>query len=171
MTIGIFAGLILICCLVGWFIGIPRFQDSISDSLSEEVGTQIAAQFPSTQLSAGSEEIDVAMLESALAGNLDGASLDNVTLDVDENGRMELGFTSGEQDLTYTGQVTAENGELKIEDMDVNQGFFGWFLPADKLGNAIEDGVNNYFSAQGLEIESIDTSTPDKIKVELVDKS
>jgi hypothetical protein len=171
MTIGIFAGLILICCLVGWFIGIPRFQDSISDSLSEEVGTQIASQFPSTQLSAGSEEIDVAMLESALAGNLDGASLDNVTLDVDENGRMELGFTSGEQDLTYTGQVTAENGELKIEDMDVNQGFFGWFLPADKLGNAIEDGVNNYFSAQGLEIASIDTSTPDKIKVELVDKN
>lgn len=171
MTVGIFAGLLLICCLVGWFVGVPRFQDSISDSLSEEVGTQIAAQFPATQLSAGPVEIDVAMLETALAGNLDGASLDNVTFNVDENGQMELGFTSGEQDLTYTGQVTAEDGKLKIDDMDVNQGFFGWFLPPDKLGNAIEAGVNNYFSQQGLEIESIDTSTPDKIKVELVDKN
>ena len=171
MVFGVLAGLLLICCIVGWFFGIPRFQDGISDSLSDEVGTQIAAQFPSAQLSAGSEVIDIGLLETALASNLDGASLDNIKLDVDESGLMTLGFTSGEQDLTYTGQVTAEDGLLKIDDMDVNQGFFGWILPPDKLGEAIEDGVNTYFAGQNLEIASIDTSTPDEIQVELVDKN
>lgn len=155
MTLGILAGLTLVCCGALYFFGIPRFQDGIADSLSEELTTQVASQLEDLPVSAGTVTLDVTDLQQELQNNIGGQNVDDVNLSVDESGLVTLSITSAEQEIGYEGQVTAENGELVIENMESNNGVLGFFLPADKLANAVEKGVNDYFAAQGLEIASV----------------
>jgi hypothetical protein len=155
MTLGIFAGLILICCVLGWFIGIPRFQDSIADSLTDELSTQVSTQLGELPVEAGTVTLDVSDLQQELQNNIDSQNVDDVDISIDESGLVKLSFTSNEQDIGYEGTVGAENGKLVINDMDSNNGVLGFFLPADKLADAIEKGVNEYFEARGLQIVSV----------------
>jgi hypothetical protein len=159
MTIGVFAGLILLCCVVGYFFGIPRLQDNIADSLSDELSTQVSIQFADMPASAGTYTLDVTDLQQQLQENIQGQNVDDVELSIDDTGRVKLSITSSEQEIGYEGTVTAENGELVIEDMESNNDVLGFFLPADKLADAVEKGVNEYFQNQGLRIESVTPGT------------
>lgn len=154
MTVGIFAALILVCCGAVWFVGIPRLRDNIADSLSEELSTQVAAQLDGVPASAGTYTLDVADLETQLQTQLNTQNVDDIEISVDSTG-MNFSFTSSEQEIGYTGRPVAEDGRLQLEDMEVNNDVLGFIMPADTLGNAIEEGVNNYFAAQDLAIESI----------------
>ena len=154
MTIGIFAGLILICCGLLWFVGVPRLRDNIADTLSDELSTQVAGQLDGVTATAGTKTIDVAELERTLRDNLNTQNVDDVQISVDQNG-MSFSFRSSDQDIGYSGMPVAENGKLKLENMKVNNDLLGFFMPADKLGEAIEKGINSYFEGQGLEIQSI----------------
>lgn len=155
MTVGILAGLLLICCIVGWFFGVPRLQDNISDTLSDELSTQVAGQLGELPTEAGTFTLDVADLQQALTENIGGQNVDDVTIAVDESGLVQLSITSSDQEIGYEGQITAVDGQLVIEDMEANNGVLGFFLPPDKLADAVEKGVNDYFSARGLQIESV----------------
>ena len=166
MTIGIFAALILVCCGALWFVGVPRLRDNIADSLSEALSTQVAAQLGSIPGSPGTHVLDVAALETQLQTQLNTQSVDDFQISVDGNG-MNLSFTSGEQEIGYSGLPVAANGQLQMVDMEVNNDVLGFIMPADTLGNAIENGVNGYFSAQDLEIESVELGN-DEITFEVV---
>jgi hypothetical protein len=161
IAVGTIAGLLLLCCVVLWFVGIPRLQDQIADSVSEALGTEVAQQLdtqldvPGGELEAGTYTISVADLQRELDSNVDdSSSTSDFVIAVDSTG-IEIGFTSGTQDFGYSGRPVAENGEIRIDDMEVNNSTLGFIMPADKVATMIEDAINGYFSERGLEIESI----------------
>ena len=162
------AGLVLVCCLVGWFVLIPQARDGITEGIREGVSTEIAQQLDSTvgELSPGTHTIDVAQIESELAsvGNL---NPDDFALTAD-NGQVSIQFGQTGQQVGYTGDVTASDGELVITNMESSEGFFDFILSPDRLSDAIETGVNTYFQERGLAIESV-TAENNEIVVEAVE--
>jgi hypothetical protein len=150
-------GLLLLCCIVGWFFGIPRFRDTIADGISDELSTQVALQLDESgvDLDAGTYTLSVAQLQQQVEANLDSSTADDFRISVDPNG-MEVKFTSGGQEVGYSGVPVARDGKLEMEDMTVDNDFLRWVMPADRLGNTIEKGINNYFEAQNLRVESIE---------------
>ena len=156
-AVGAMFGLLLLCCIVGWFFGIPRLRDTLSDELSDELSTQVAIQLDASgiDLAAGTYTLSVADLQQQIDANLDSSTTSDFVISVDPNG-MDVNFTSGTQEFGYSGVPVALDGKLVMDDMSVNNDALGWFMPADRLGETIEDGINNYFAAQNLQIESIE---------------
>jgi len=155
-AIAAMAGLLLICCIVAWFFGLPRLQDNIADEISRELSTEVANQLDTTggTLDPGTHTISVAELQKQVEANMDDSSASDFIISVDGSG-IQVGFTSGTQDFSYSGMPVARDGQLVIEDMEVSEGWLGRIMPADKVADIIEDGINDYFAARGQEIESI----------------
>jgi len=157
-------GLLLLCCVVGWFVGIPRFRDAIEGDLSNSISTEVADQIGVADIGPGRYPISVADMQEQLAGTLSSQNVENFDISVNPDG-MTINFTSNGQTVGYSGVPVAENGQLVLENMEVDNGVLGFFMPAERLGNAIETGVNNYFDAQGLDIASVELGN-DEIVVE-----
>lgn len=170
IAVGSLGGLLLLCCVVGWFVGIPRLRDSIegdlSDSISTEVSEQVSERAGAADIGPGTYPISVADMQRQLASTLSSQSIEDFDISVDSSG-MSISFVSGGQAIGYTGVPTAENGELVMDNMQVDNDALGFFMPADRLGNAIEGGVNTYFDAQGLDIGSLELGN-DELIVEAV---
>ena len=156
IAVGSIFGLLLICCILVWFAGIPRLRDSISDSFTDELSTQVAIQLDANApgAEAGTYTLSVADLQRQIDANVDSSTASDFEISVDPTG-MAIQFQSGEQSFGYTGTPVARDGELVIDDMEVDNEFLSWIMPADKMASTVENGVNNYFEAEGLEIESI----------------
>jgi hypothetical protein len=155
-------GLLLLCCGLGWFVAIPRVQDGIRDELADNlatnVATQIAAQLPSgQQIEPGEYVISIAGIEEEIARNFDQASVEDLSIST-SNGHLVVTMGSGGQTIEYSGVPVAEDGRLVMTDMRENNDVASFFLPADKLGDAIERGVNEYFSTQNVQIDDIQLS-------------
>lgn len=153
-TLLIFVLLIIICCGAVWFVGIPRLRDQVSNELGDGLSTQVANQLGNTALQPGTQTLSVSQLQEQLRANIDTQSMNNLHLSV-EGSSLNLSFDSSNQSISYSGTPTASNGKLKMENMKVDNDVLGFFMPADKLGDAIERGVNSYFEAQNLRIDSI----------------
>jgi hypothetical protein len=157
--VGSVLGLLLICCALGWFVAIPRVQDNIRDELADNlatnVATQITAQLPSgQQLEAGEYVISIAGIEDQITQHFDQASVDDLSISTSGN-RLVVTLDTGGQAVEYSGVPVAENGHLEMTDMTGNNDFAGFFLPAGKLGDAVEKGVNDYFASQNVQIDAI----------------
>jgi len=166
---GGFLALLLLACIVGYFVGIPRFRDSVGDGISESISTEVSEQLGTGQIGPGTYTLSVGDLQRQLESQLDGQNVEDFGISVSPQG-LSVAFTSNGQDIGYSGMPAAENGELVVNDMTVDNDVLGFILPADKLANAIEDGVNSYFSAQGLEIGSLQLGD-DEIVIEAVPDS
>jgi len=158
ITFGVFALLILVCCGLVFFVGIPRARDAVEGGIAEGVSTQITDQLPDGELPPGTYSISLAELERQLTTSVDAQNVSGITLGA-VGDRLELGIeTDTNQTLVYSGRPVAENGQLVMQDMGVNNDALEFILPADQLGDALERGVNDYFAARGLEIESIEVN-------------
>jgi len=157
IAVGAMAGLILLCCVLAWFVGIPQLRDNIADTLSEELSTQVASQLdsPAGDLPPGTYTLSVEDLQDQFEENIDESTASDVGISVNPTG-IDIGFTSGTQDFGYSGMPVARDGRLAIDDMTVDEEFLGWIMPADRVAGIIEDGINEYFITRGLEIESIE---------------
>lgn len=155
-------GLLLLCCVVGWFVGIPRLRDSIEGDLSDSISTEVAEQIGTGDIGPDTYTISVAEMQRQLASTLNSQSIDDFDISVDADG-MAISFESGGQSIGYTGVPTAQNGGLVMEDMTVDNDALGFFMPADRLGNAIEVGVNTYFDARGLDIDGLELGNDELI--------
>lgn len=166
LSIGVLAVLALLCCVVGWFVGLPRLQDSIADDISEELSTQVADLVDSSGLpqgQPGTYTISMADLERRMdtSGNTD--NVDNITLSAN-NGTLELSFGSQGQSFDYTGVPVAQDGRFELTDVSTSGGgFLERFFPADKLADAVEGGINRYFEAQGLRIVNVTAQNGDLV--------
>lgn len=147
-------GLLLLCCVVGYFVGIPRFRDSVGDGISEAVSTEVAGQIGTGQIGPGTHRLSVADLQRQLATQVSGENVEDLGISVTPQG-LSLSFSANGQQIGYSGTPVAQNGQFVMNDMTVDNDALAFFLPADKLGDAIESGVNNYFAAQGLSIGSL----------------
>lgn len=161
---GSMMGLLLLCCVVGWFVGIPRLRDSVETDLSNSISTEVADQIGLADIGPGRYPISVADMQQQLAGTLSSQNVENFDISVNPGG-MTITFMSNGQTVGYSGVPIAENGELVLDNMEVDNGVLGFFMPAERLGSAIEAGVNNYFDAQGLDIGSVELGN-DEIVVE-----
>jgi hypothetical protein len=156
MALSVFAILLLICCALGWFVGIPRLRDSVADGISDAIGTEVAIQFSDTAgtLDPGTYTLSIADLQEQISTQDDSTTSD-FEMSVDESG-MAISFTSGSQTFGYSGTPVARDGQLVMENMEVDNDALGWIMPADRLGETIEKGINGYFEAQGLQIDSLE---------------
>lgn len=156
IAVGAMAGLLLLCCVVGWFFGVPRLRDGIADDLADGLSTEVASALSdgTGDLQPGTHTLSFVDLRQRLANDLDASGAEDFVLSTDQNG-MTIGFTSGTREFGYTGVPVARDGELVMENMEVSDNYLGWFMPADRLGRVIEDGINGYFQGQGLRIDSL----------------
>ncbi|MGI8484120.1 MAG: hypothetical protein ACR2OU_07645 [Thermomicrobiales bacterium] len=152
VTVGIFFLLIVICVGVVWFVAVPRIRDSVTDGVANTISTQVADQFSGTPISSGTYTLSVADLNQQFAQNVQGVNDAKISVDTSQ---LSLSFTSNSQSFGYTGVPVAKDGQLVMQDMKVDNSTLGWFLPANKLGDAIDKGVNTYFASQGLQIDSL----------------
>lgn len=156
ISFGALAGLSLLCCVLVWFVGLPRLQDSVADGISDGLSTEVAEQFDAAggQLEPGTHTISMADLESRLQQNSETNNVDDISFAA-ENGQLVLEFGSQDQTFNYTATPVAENGRLELTNVDADNGFLNRLFPADKLAGAIEGGVNEYFEARGLRIVGV----------------
>ncbi len=158
LSIGVLALLALLCCVVGWFVGIPRIQDSIADGISEGLSTEVAQQFSRAGLpqgEGGTYTISMSDLEQQMQTQNNTGNVDDITFTA-QNGTLELSFGSQGQSFDYSGVPVAQDGRFELTDVSTNGGgILERLFPADKLADAVEGGVNRYFEAQGLRITSV----------------
>lgn len=157
ISLGAIAGLLLICCVLGYFVAIPRLRDSVSDSITEQLSTEVADQLapPSGNLEAGTYTLSVADLQQQIDANTDSSSETNFGILVTPNG-MTIDFDSGSQTFGYTGVPVVRNGKVELDDMQVDNEALGWIMPADRVASIIENGINDYVSSQGMQVESLE---------------
>ncbi len=160
MSIGVIFGLLLLCCIVGYFFGVPRLRDSVADSITTELSTEVAHQLapPSGTLEAGTYTISVTDLQRQIDANSDSSTQTNFGISVSPNG-MVIDFDSGSQTFGYTGTPVARNGRLVMDNMKVDNQALGWIMPADRVATIIESGINDYISAQGMQIDDVQLGT------------
>ena len=157
--VGIVLILLVLCAALGWFIAIPNIRDDIRDELADNLATNVASQLSARipaggQLDPGEYVISVAEIENEIARNFNQTSVDSLAISA-VDGELQLTVESGGQSFSYTGVPTAQSGELVMTDMQATNDVASFFLPAGKLGEAIEQGVNGYFAAQNLVIDDI----------------
>lgn len=157
IAVGSMLGLLLLCCVVGWFVGIPRVRDTVSEGISEELSTQIASQLDSVpgDLDAGTYTLSVADLRSQIDANVNSSTASDFDISVDPQG-IVINFESNNQQIGYSGVPVARDGDLVIDDMTVDNDVLGFLLPADRAAGIIEESVNSYFAARDLDIDRID---------------
>jgi len=154
-TILILVLLVVVCCGAVYFVAVPRVRDSVRDQIAENISTQVASQLDDVAVGAGTYTIDVAELRRALLANLNVDNIDEVQIRVTPSA-ITLSFDIGGRGVSYTGTPVVVNGRLMIDGMSVDNDAVGFFLPADKLAEAIENGVNDFFTARGLRIDSLE---------------
>jgi hypothetical protein len=167
LSVGVLALLALLCCVVGWFVGLPRLQDSIADGIGDGLSTEVANQIANSggQTGPGTYTISMTELEQQLRGSSNTGNVDDIAFTA-QDGRLELRFGSQGQSFDYTGVPVAQDGRLEMTDVSTNGGgFLERFFPADKLAGAVEGGVNSYFEAQGLRIVNV-TADNDQLVIE-----
>ncbi len=162
-------GASLLLCIGGWgvltYVTLPRVRQGASGALADGVGTEVARRLPEAaspggEPAAGTTVITAEELERALAETFgqggNGGSVQNLAVDFGPAG-VALGLQAeGGQAATYTGVPAVEDGRLVLRDMASDSGVLEFFLPADELGRAIADGVNQALAADGLRLEGLE---------------
>lgn len=151
-------GICVIACGLGYFVAIPRIRDREADQVRDSISTQVAIQIPAGdtgEVPPGTYTLTAAELQEGLLANVDDDTVDDLSIRITPAG-LELALkTSGDQEATYTGLPVASDGELEMTDMDSTSGMLNFIFPAENLGDAIEDGVNDYLRANNLTLDSL----------------
>ncbi|MGC4105786.1 MAG: hypothetical protein QM753_05420 [Thermomicrobiales bacterium] len=150
--------LLVICVGLGWFVGVPRIRDSVSHSIEHGISTQVAQELGSVNVGAGPHTLDLTTIANQLHGQLGNAGVDKITLRGDGT-RLYLGLTSRRSDAIYSGIPTVVDGKLVMTDMTSSNNVLGFIISPGRLGDAIEAGVNTFFSQQGLRIVEVEVGT------------
>lgn len=155
ISTGVFVVLIFVCCLLLFFVGVPRFQDSLKKEMAHALSTEVSVQVPQDRIDAGTYTISLAELQNKLSSSVNSNGVNGITLTSSGQQLVLAIETSGNNKVSYTGTPTVQNGRLVMTDMKTNNSTLGFFMPASKLGGAIENGVNAFFEANGLKMTSL----------------
>jgi hypothetical protein len=151
-------GLCVVGCGLGWFVLLPRVQDAIAGEFEDAVATGVAGVTADAPVvGAGTLVVTEETLNRQFAAEVEGSQgveVEDVATRITPAG-IEIVFDLSNRDATYAGQVAAEDGRLVVRDMEVDPSEMRWFLPADKMGEAIEDGVNGVLAANDLRLASV----------------
>jgi hypothetical protein len=151
------AGILLLCCCA--FVTVPLFatRQVLPRAIRHGLSTEVARQLPATPgrgVAPGDYQITEQELQERLRGSADSSNVDRIVVHLTPAG-MAIGLDSRGRSFSYTGLPVAENGQLVMRDMRVDNRVLGFFLTPGALGNAIEDAVNTYLSDNGLRLDAI----------------
>jgi hypothetical protein len=150
-------GACLICCVIVFFVALPRTRDSVDDAIRESMSTQVARVVaPIGTAEPGTYTITDTELLNQFNDRLTGGNIpiENLNVVITPE-HIELSFSSGSRDVTYTGSLQAVDGKLQVETIESSSGFMDFLFPASDVAEALETGVNAYLSAQGLQVTDV----------------
>jgi hypothetical protein len=151
-------GVCVLCVGLGWFVGLPRFREAVGDGFEDAMSTEVARELaprPGAAPVPGVYTITEDELRQSLEAEAEGEGVEDVLIRITPS-ELEFGFTSGSQELTYSGGVAVEDGQLVVTDFEANNDVMDFFFPAEELGAAIEDSINNYLAANGLVLDDVE---------------
>lgn len=149
---------VLVICGLLYFVGLPRFQDrlrnELSDSLSTQVARQIDSQISGAKLRPGEYRLSLGMLQREMNASNDDDQISG--FDIRSQGdEIVLRVGMSGQNLEYRGVPTIVDGRLHMADMTSTSGALDFFLPPDKLGQAVDKGINAYIEKQGMSLRDV----------------
>ncbi len=151
------AAVLVLCCCA--FVTVPLFatRQVLPRAIRHGLSTEVARQLPATPgrgVAPGDYQITEQELQERLRGSTDSDNVDRIVVRLTPAG-MEIGFDSRSRSFSYTGTPVAEDGQLVMRDMHVDNRVLGFFLTPGALGNAIEDAVNTYLADNGLRLAAL----------------
>jgi hypothetical protein len=162
----------LLICVVVLFIGVRAARNSVHDDVAHAISSAVAQQVTSVPRTNGPMTIELTADEIAQQVvrqyNDDGLDVNDLVVRFASPDQVIVGLDTGGRDITYTATLSAENGELVVTNIDGNIRAVTFLLPAGRLGDAVEDGVNDALSAANLSLESVDV-LPDRLRLVVVD--
>ena len=152
-------GLCVLAGVLGYFVGLPRFREAVGGEVADAMCTEVArhlAPRPGAAPVPGRYTITEADLERSMVEEAEGQNVEDVDISITPN-QIEITLTSsGDQELSYAGQVAAENGRLVVTDFEASNDVMDFFFPADELAEGIEDGVNRYLALNTLRLNDVE---------------
>ena len=162
---GVFFALVL-CCVLGYFVALPRFHQQVEDEvtrvLSTEVARRIDEQVPNVgSVPPGEYRISLADMQRQISGGSENLQVEG--MDIRAEGQdLVIGFSVSDASTEYrfTPDVSRE-GYLQMTDMRGDGGIVERLLAPESLGNAMETSVNNYLQANDLYLQDVALSGDD----------
>lgn len=150
-------GTCLICCVLVFFVALPRTRDSVNDAIRESMTTQVARVIaPIGTAKPGTYSITDDELLQQFNDRLSGDSIPIEDLSVVITPEhITISFSSGSRDVTYTGTLQAVDGKVKVETIESSSGFMEFLFPAGDIAKALETGINTYLSAENLHVTGL----------------
>lgn len=150
-------GTCLICCVLVFFVALPRTRDSVNDAIRESMTTQVARVIaPLGTAAPGTYTITDDEMLQQFNDRLSGDSIPIEDLSVVTTPEhITISFSSGSRDVTYTGTLQAVDGKVKVETIESSSGFMDFLFPASDVAKALETGINTYLSAENLQVTDL----------------
>lgn len=157
IVMAIFLGLCLVGAGVGYFWFIPRAQEEIETELKQAVSTYVVPYFAGLEITPGAGTYTLSADE--VNGQIQSTStaLQDLQVSITPD-YLALSFGDQNQDVAYTANVEAVDGQFAITDATID-GVPGWLLPEDTVTAAIEDALNAYLSENSLILTDVTLDT------------
>jgi hypothetical protein len=150
----------MLICVAVFLIGLRAARNSIHDDVANAISSAVAVQITSAPRISGPMTIEVTeediVRQVVQEFNDDGLETGDVVVEFVAPDQMKIGLSPEGRDITYTATLGVDDGELKVIDIDGSIRAVTFLLPSGKVGDAIEEGVNDALFAQNLTLESID---------------
>lgn len=149
---------LVLCCVLAWFVALPRFHDRVEEELTGILSTEVAGVLDREigsvgSIQAGEYRIPLSDIQRQLTGGSDNLQVEGVFVRAEGN-EIIVGFEVPNASAAYrfTPSVSPE-GYLRMTDMRGEGGIVEQILAPESIGNAIENAVNRYLQANGLYLE------------------
>jgi len=158
LMIGCFGllGLCVVCGVLGFFVGLPRVRDELTDGVAEFGATEIAEIFVvQGPAGPGTYTLTEAEINARIqAENPDAQNIDDWLINLTPEG-YRVGFSASGDEVSYSGNLVAEDGRLQVTNAEADAEFFEWFFSAGAMGDAIEKSVNTWLTANNLTLTEV----------------
>jgi hypothetical protein len=150
----------MLICVAVFLIGLRAARNSIHNDVAGAISSAVAIQISSEPRISGPMTIEVTeediVRQIVQEYNDDGLETGDVVIEFVAPDQMRIGLSPEGRDITYTATLGVVRGELKVIDIDGSIRAVTFLLPSGKVGDAIEDGVNDALFAQNLTLQSLD---------------
>ena len=153
ILVGLVLALCVVCMGLGYFVAIPRVKDGVQTGINEAVATNVAPLIAGIGVAPDPGAYTLTEDEVNQQIQTSGANVQDLRFEITPNG-LELQFGEQGQDVGYTTQVRAVDGQLRVDDSQVT-GIPSWLVPASAISHGIEDGINDYLVEHNLIVSSV----------------
>lgn len=150
-------GVCLLLCVGGVAYAFLQVGPGLRDSIRDITSTQVADQLGDASASPGTYVITADDLTAGLSRQLaaDGGTAGAAEVTIDPSG-VEVRVDLGGQTVSYRAGLAVADGVIRIIDAEADAGIIGNVLPAGWIAGGLEDGLDAWFSANGLTVTAVE---------------